>query len=683
MRLSTKLLLFVGVISAVGFGALVLLETVTRSEELLDAHKKRSETLATSVSTGIQNIMLTGEAVHAEQLVQDTRKLAGVHRLVIYDQYGVEVFMPREKRFGGTDDGARRALADGTETRTDAALIRPLANAEPCHRCHEADEKWRGAIAVSLKPCAPGELVDEFAEAALRNVMISGEADEVDGYLARLEELPAVRRALVLDGEGDPRFGKVGTPLPQALTEPIQTLLRVGGAVHIDAFHLFAIANEPACHVCHGSDHEFRGVVAIELDTIEPAQLIDTAAALFQKSLIQLMVSDRGNQLDAYLTELRESPFIQVASLFDGSGREVYPPAEPRSLRGARTDDRRVHGVLESGDAGGFDEEETTTHLVPLPNEVRCQACHGSDHEIRGVVRVETDVRPVRAAVRRSVRRSALIGVCFVLVSSLVLFVFIRFVFVRPVVMISGVAQAVGRGELDGEVEHTSSDEVGELARSMNDMIMGLRSKLMMERFVGDHTRRMIDESVRGAREHRVPVRRKIAVLFSDVRGFTSYSEQYEPERVIQTLNVYLGLQAEVVERFGGYVDKFVGDEVMALFEGDDMELRAVRAGQAMIEAVATAPVTDRMTIGVGINAGEVVFGSTGSKERQDYTVIGDVVNLGARLCSVAGPGVLIVSRPVRDAIDDPEIVFSAVQEMHLKGKAQPVEVFSIRPDPE
>ncbi len=166
-------------------------------------------------------------------------------------------------------------------------------------------------------------------------------------------------------------------------------------------------------------------------------------------------------------------------------------------------------------------------------------------------------------------------------------------------------------------------------------------------------------------------------MLFSDVRGFTAYSERNTPERVIETLNVYLGLQAEIVEQYDGTIDKFVGDEILALFEGEDMELRACRAALDMVAAVRDESGVDDMRVGIGINAGEVVFGSTGSKDRQDYTVIGDTVNLGARLCSAAGADVVVVSTPVRDACGD-GMRFGESSALRLKGKAEPVPVFEL-----
>ncbi|MGH7767038.1 MAG: adenylate/guanylate cyclase domain-containing protein, partial [Candidatus Binatia bacterium] len=136
--------------------------------------------------------------------------------------------------------------------------------------------------------------------------------------------------------------------------------------------------------------------------------------------------------------------------------------------------------------------------------------------------------------------------------------------------------------------------------------------------------------------------RRHITVLFSDIRGFTSISEQIGPEQVVSLLSDYLGRVSHIVFKHGGTIDKFIGDAVFAIFgapksHGDDAA-RAIQTGIEMIELVeALAPrwteiIGRPLKVGVGINSGEAVVGSIGSEIRSDFTAIGDTVNLGARL---------------------------------------------------
>jgi adenylate cyclase len=150
--------------------------------------------------------------------------------------------------------------------------------------------------------------------------------------------------------------------------------------------------------------------------------------------------------------------------------------------------------------------------------------------------------------------------------------------------------------------------------------------------------------------------RRQITVFFSDIRGFTTYSESHQPEEVVAMLNELLSEQVKVVFKYSGTLDKFVGDELMCFFGApgnrhtNDHALIAVKTAveiQARMKELQERWVSegkDVLYIGVGINTGDMVVGNMGSMERMDYTVIGDNVNLGARLCSAAGKGEIIIS---------------------------------------
>jgi adenylate cyclase len=121
----------------------------------------------------------------------------------------------------------------------------------------------------------------------------------------------------------------------------------------------------------------------------------------------------------------------------------------------------------------------------------------------------------------------------------------------------------------------------------------------------------------------------------------------------------------------------------MARFIGPDMALRATRVAIEMVEAVdtlnATRPVgAHRVAVGVGVNVGDAVLGAMGAERRMDFTVIGDAVNLGARLCSAAKPGEVLVTEAVRSEVGDAKgIVFTAFEPVRVKGKHEPVPVYS------
>jgi adenylate cyclase len=182
--------------------------------------------------------------------------------------------------------------------------------------------------------------------------------------------------------------------------------------------------------------------------------------------------------------------------------------------------------------------------------------------------------------------------------------------------------------------------------------------------------------------------RRKIAVLFSDVRGFTRLAEGMPPEALAKLLSDYFSEMVEVVFEHGGTLDKFVGDAIMALWGApqaqDDAPDRAVRAALAMQDALVhlnarwLAAGRPQLGVGIGINFGEVFVGNIGSHRRLEYTVLGDVVNVAARLCAEAGAGEILVADGVRAATWG-DWNYDALEPMALKGREEKVEVYKVK----
>ncbi|HKI03829.1 MAG TPA: adenylate/guanylate cyclase domain-containing protein [Thermoanaerobaculia bacterium] len=181
--------------------------------------------------------------------------------------------------------------------------------------------------------------------------------------------------------------------------------------------------------------------------------------------------------------------------------------------------------------------------------------------------------------------------------------------------------------------------------------------------------------------------KRQVVVLFSDIRGFTSLSERMSPDEIATLLTDYFTEMVEIVFEHGGTLDKFMGDAMMALWgaplAGTDDADRAMRAAVAMQRKLTrlneqwAGQGRPALTIGIGINLGEVFAGNIGSARRLEYTVIGDAVNTAARLCSEAEPGEILIAEPLYAGLTYPPPV-SALTPLPLRGKAQPVPVYSV-----
>jgi adenylate cyclase len=183
--------------------------------------------------------------------------------------------------------------------------------------------------------------------------------------------------------------------------------------------------------------------------------------------------------------------------------------------------------------------------------------------------------------------------------------------------------------------------------------------------------------------------RRRMTVLFSDIRGFTSMSEKMEPEEVVTFLREYLTEMTEAVFRHGGTVDKYIGDAIMALynvpFEAADHPAQAVRTAlefQQRLEPLAerfAAKYGGSLRCGVGINTGDAVVGTIGSRQRLEYTAIGDTINLGSRLESITkdfNVPVIISEATWLEVKDLFETRY--LGEVTVKGKEIPVKIYTV-----
>ena len=182
--------------------------------------------------------------------------------------------------------------------------------------------------------------------------------------------------------------------------------------------------------------------------------------------------------------------------------------------------------------------------------------------------------------------------------------------------------------------------------------------------------------------------KRRVAVLFSDIRGFTALSETMNPDQMAALLTEYFTEMVECVFRHGGTLDKFIGDAVMAQWgapigEHDDCD-RAMQAALDMMEELGrlnarwTAEGRPTVEIGIGLNVGDVFAGNIGSDRRLEYTVIGDPVNITSRLCGAAAKGEILVSEPFRAALGSPPPL-EALPPMEFKGKSQALPVFRVK----
>ena len=206
-----------------------------------------------------------------------------------------------------------------------------------------------------------------------------------------------------------------------------------------------------------------------------------------------------------------------------------------------------------------------------------------------------------------------------------------------------------------------------------------------LERFLAPEVVEMVAANPQGIRLG--GINQKVTILFADIRGFTSMSENLPPETIVELLNAFFTRVTDVIFEFGGTLDKYMGDAVMALFgaplaKPDDAR-RAVRAAVAIEQLMAELNRDARqrgwpqLGVGIGVNTGIVTAGNIGSPRRLDYTVIGDPVNVAFRLMSHASPAQVLVSQATADELGS-EFSLSPLRPLVVKGKSEPLQVFAV-----
>ena len=256
----------------------------------------------------------------------------------------------------------------------------------------------------------------------------------------------------------------------------------------------------------------------------------------------------------------------------------------------------------------------------------------------------------------------------------------------RPIVRLMQGTRAVADGDFSVSLPVTSRDELGTLTAAFNDMARSLGEKEMIKRAFSRYVaREVVDEILKDPEQLALTgARRDVTVLFCDIRGFTATAESLPPEEVVELLNEFYELMIEATFKYDGTLDKFLGDGVMAVFGAPlfrpDHALMAAKAALAMqagireLSARRVHAGKSPLAVGIGVNAGEVIAGTVGSHARMEYTVVGDSVNLAARLESCAVPGQILISADTYERLKG-AVRGQPLGRFDVKGKDKWVEV--------
>lgn len=308
-----------------------------------------------------------------------------------------------------------------------------------------------------------------------------------------------------------------------------------------------------------------------------------------------------------------------------------------------------------------------------------------------GAVHVGISREGVKRAVNRTRITIGVITAAAVLLALLGSFVLAGFI-TRPIDRLMAGVREIQKGNgYAMQLPITTSDEVGHLTRAFNDMVKSLSEKELIKEAFSRYVSRQVAGLILDDPDKYISTlkgqRKTITVLFADIRGFTRIAEALGPEQVVAMLNVYLTYMTDVVFRHEGTLDKFLGDGLMAIFgapvEQPNSTLNAVRAALDMRERLRKFNLAreiggeEPVLVGIGINYGDAIVGNIGSRERMDYSVIGDTVNIAQRIQTFTEGGQIILAEPAYRRVKD----YAEVKPLgpyELKGKRKRIELFEV-----
>ncbi len=268
---------------------------------------------------------------------------------------------------------------------------------------------------------------------------------------------------------------------------------------------------------------------------------------------------------------------------------------------------------------------------------------------------------------------------------------------IAPIVELAKAAERISRDDFNIHLKVHSDDQLGRLQNTMNRIGRELAEKAKMKTLFGHYVSPVVRDLILSGRINTEGERVEAVVLFSDIRAFTSITEKYPAEQVVNLLNIHFSRMVSAISDNQGFVDKFIGDAVMAVFDaelcGAQHRLFAFNAVTQILQGMHETNRRmhelglPRINIGVGMACGDVIRGNIGAPERKELTVIGDTVNIASRLealTKTVGRSVIATRGSIQADLEFmPGIETSAIDPVAIRGKADPVDVvaFSLRPN--
>lgn len=487
-----------------------------------------------------------------------------------------------------------------------------------------------------------------------------------------VESSQVLDNAIIYDGEG-----KLITPIVEGSLEGFEAPPVLDAALAEEA-RKSEIATGSASVTSVGAR------VPIALPIKVEGKVTGYVATMLATTQIQATVE---SQADAHFTDLPGAVFV-----IDSELRYLaHPDRELSDTLSSAADE----GILEGIEVGTLRTKfSASAEFVDGDGESRVGTIVGRGS--RGWALVAQVPRDVAYLPIDKVRRIVLIAIGVALAVAIVASIWLSQRVTSPLSELSNFAGALARRDFKSRVTIDTSDELALLGEAMSRAAADLqqseddiRNEHAIRADLGRYLpAELVDKVVRREQDMELGgERREITVMFADVVAFTPLAGRLPPEQVVQILNELFTIVTEIVFRHEGTVDKFIGDCVMAMWgaprEQPDHADRAVRAAEEIVSWLEIGNVNWKKKFGVsvqiaiGINTGEAVVGNVGSRDRMEYTAIGEAVNLAARLEAIARPQQILISTMTKEKLED-SFEMAEIGERQLAGHPKPLTLYEL-----
>jgi class 3 adenylate cyclase len=417
-----------------------------------------------------------------------------------------------------------------------------------------------------------------------------------------------------------------------------------------------------------------------EKDLEEQAELFLEATSLNIRDQLYLGQIDELLDLARLISDNQDIVFFIV---YDAQGRALVDSREESMLFSNQPDSLGTQ-LIELKQEASYKNREDGQLVAGIPIYL--------GRNILGAVSVAMSTKPLSEKINEITTQGIILALATLIVGGGLTVLFSRQI-TMPLSDLSKVVSKMSAGDLSQRVKYTAEDEIGQLGATFNKMAEQLQERVWLREMFGRFAGNDVVDVMRAGHVKLDGENKVVSVLFCDIREFTDYSESHSPVEIIGMLNNFLPLVVQAAQRHGGMVTKFSGDSALIVYgapnEVTDGAYKAVltaldiRTSIKGLNKMYARKGERELRVGIGINTGVALAGAIGQAERQEYTVIGNAVNLAARidgLNKLFPQYDILISGWTRKALDKNETQFKLINlgTMPIRGKREPVEILAV-----